>query len=181
MVTDAQISLETLLAAAEQAQYASPGDEHLTLTALRLMFLTAEARKGSYTNGLRLSTQQVATRSAPVYLAFRAAFTAIGAKYTLWPHEQFGMFREASSIIDPVVAAHPQHIEIRFLRGAIYHKLPSFLLKSEVATTDLNQVAQGLIERRDEFDTRYRAEVVSYLLSTMRLKPSVRLALEKER
>lgn len=179
MVTDAQSSLEALVTEAEQAQYASPGDEQLTLSALRFMFLTAEVRKASHTNGLRLSTQQAALRAEPVYLAFRAAFTAIGAKYTPWPHEQFALFREASALIDPLLAAHPGQKELRFLRGAIYHKLPAFLFKSDLATADLILVAQALIARSDAFEGRYRVEIIRYILQTSRLELALGQALEQ--
>lgn len=152
----------------------NPGDALAQLSLLRALFLTAEQRQASYTRGLRLSTQLTAQSGELIWQAYKAAFTAIGGRYTPWPLEQFNRVSDAALQFDPLVERNPEHAELRFLRGAVYDKLPAIMLKSRQAEADLTRLGQLLEVDRPELPAEFSTEMARYVAQCARVPHSLR-------
>lgn len=155
-----------------------PDDSLAQLNLLRSLFLTAETHEPSYTRGLRLSTQLSAVASLanePIMRAYKAAFTAIGGRYTPWPLEQFSRASDASRQLDSLVQQHPALIELRFLRGVIYDRMPVIMLKTATAAEDLRLVTEGLIAQRKDLPSDFSTEMARYVADHPRVAAELKL------
>jgi hypothetical protein len=96
--------------------------------------------------------------------AYRGALQVVRAKHARWPANKLKHLRRGSRILDPLVEAHPDHLELRYLRYASYRFLPFFLSRDEAVSADRNVLLADLAtDPGDLSPTVYRG-MVQFLL-----------------
>ncbi len=93
--------------------------------------------------------------------AYRASAEALLGRYSWNPATKLRQVQEANRIFRIAVRLDPQNVEIRFLRFAIQHYLPSFLAESINLEED-KAVILAHLHRYEEFELS-REHVASFL------------------
>lgn len=70
------------------------------------------------------------------------ASTMLAAADARWPWEKGKLARQGMALLDQAVAADPDDLEVRFLRGMTNYRLPRFLGRLDLAARDLAFVAE---------------------------------------
>lgn len=80
-------------------------------------------------------------------LAYVAALQSVKSKHAFWPTEKYSYFKKSMSLFDEVMLKDPKNLEIRFLRFAILHYVPSFLGYSAERSEDARIIVAELIKQ----------------------------------
>jgi hypothetical protein len=78
----------------------------------------------------------------PQVLAYLGAARLLQASHAPFLWDKAALGRQGLSLEDRAVAAAPENLEVRFLRGVTNYELPRFLGRWDVAVNDLTKVAQ---------------------------------------
>ena len=77
-------------------------------------------------------------------LAYKASARALMARYSWNPYNKLSYLKESMKVFSKATKADPDNIEIRFLRFAIQHYIPSFLELSEEIHEDKKVMMENL-------------------------------------
>ena len=75
-------------------------------------------------------------------LAYLGAVRLLQADHAPFPWDKAALGREGLALEDRAVAAAPENLEVRFLRGVTNYQLPHFLGRWDLAAHDLTAVAK---------------------------------------
>jgi len=101
--------------------------------------------------------------SDPQVMAYTGAATLLKAAHAPLL-EKGGLVNEGVALEDKAVAQAPNDLEVRFLRGVTCYRLPKFMGRSEMASSDLAYVAQRAepAVKQDRLDPRAAAAALVY-------------------
>ena len=116
-----------------------------TRNSVRMYFAQAALNEYRFRKGLAYLNQKLAEYpNDPVLVAYEAGFTAIEARYKFFPLDKYQKAMEGIEKIEKSVEAHPNDLEIRFVRLALYDKMPAFFNKKSTAASDARWILQQL-------------------------------------
>jgi len=110
--------------------------------------------------------------------AYRGALKVVRAKHARWPGNKLKHLDRGSEILDGLVNAHPDNLEVRYLRLASYLFLPFFLQRDREVEADLATLSSGLPDNRDAFSPFMYRAVVTFVLENGKLDEETRARLE---
>ena len=100
----------------------------------------------------------------PHVVVYTGAIALLQAKHASLPWEKVGLARAGLDMEDRAIAAAPDDLEIRFLRGVTNYELPGFIGRKSTGVADLASVArvaeQAAKEKR--IDSRAAAAALDY-------------------
>ncbi len=110
-------------------------------------------------------------RYEPTVLAYSGATDALHAKHSLNPFLKLRYVRTSLRKLHRSVAESPDDVEIRFLRFAVLHNLPSFLGYGELLIEDRDKICELLFSGRSylNIEDELFMGVLDFLLSSGRL------------
>jgi hypothetical protein len=141
----------------------------------RIYFTLAANFKEFFNDGKRLVNNLPGDYK---YRAYKAAFLALEAKYTPWPHEKLAYVQRALSTLDALVSTRPDDVEIRFLRAIIAERLPIFFNRKAQAYADFEFVVRNL-DRLGERE--FEVFVLEYLTSEVQLSHALELIVQEKK
>lgn len=116
---------------------------------------------------------------APVFRAFRAALEALLGKHSLAPWSKFHHVKAGLAQFAGLVEAHPESVEIRMLRFALFVKLPGVFETGEAAVADRAVLVAQFEGRTDPVATDdYCRRSIAWILANGRPTPDERRRLE---
>jgi hypothetical protein len=110
--------------------------------------------------------------------AYRGALVTLRAKHGSWPPARLGHLREGLAVLDSVVAAHPDHAEVRYLRLMSCYYLPGILGRKGSVRDDFAALARLLPAARGRYPADAYAAVVRFVLENGRPGQAERARLE---
>ena len=119
------------------------------------------------------------TPEEAIIQAYRGAIEVVRAKHSRWPPNKLKYLNQGAAILDFLVDAHPNDLELRYLRLASYRFLPFFLSREESVAEDLRILVEDLPQKPEAFSpTIYRA-VLSFVLENGELEEVDRIRFEQ--
>jgi hypothetical protein len=110
---------------------------------------------------------------------YRGAIEVVRAKHSRWPPNKLKYLNQGAAILDFLVEAYPNDLELRYLRLASYRFLPFFLSREESVAEDLQILVEDLPRKPEVFSpTIYRA-VLSFVLESGELEEVDRIRFEQ--
>lgn len=104
-------------------------------------------------------------------LAYVAALQSVKSKHAFWPTEKYSYFKESMLLFDEVMKKEPKNLEIRFLRFAILHYVPSFLGYSKERYEDAQVIVAELIKQDFSFiKPEIQKGIAEFMVQSERLK-----------
>jgi hypothetical protein len=97
--------------------------------------------------------------------AYEGALEVVRAKHSRWPPNKLSYLNDGADILDGLVAAHPENLEVRYLRLASYIFLPFFLRRDDSVSDDLNVLVSELPLHPEAFSPPIYRGVVTFLLN----------------
>lgn len=144
------VALSIVVSASEKKNESSANININDLEHIRLNYY-ASVEKEELVTGLEKFISQKFTSDRTKYpaliLAYVAALQAVKSKHAFWPTEKYSYFKESMRLFDEVMKREPKNLEIRFLRFAILHYVPSFLGYAEERTEDARVIVRELIKK----------------------------------
>lgn len=110
--------------------------------------------------------------------AYRGALVTLRAKHGTWPPARLRDLRGGLAVLDSVVAAHPDHAEVRYLRLMSCYYLPGILGRNGSVREDFAALARLLPSARDRYPPDLYAAVVTFVLENGRPGEAERARLE---
>ena len=110
--------------------------------------------------------------------AYRGALVTLRAKHGSWPPARLRDIRGGLAVLDSVVAAHPHHAEVRYLRLMSCYYLPGILGRGGSVREDFAALARLLPAARDRYPPELYAAVVTFVLENGRPGEAERARLE---
>lgn len=179
-VTRSLLILGALLATLTQPLSA----QMLDTTRLWALFHGAGTGVGTTDDGLaevrRLRGAFVGVDSARLD-AYEGAFRTMTAQETIWPPSKLSRALEGLALLDAAVLAAPDHPEIRYLRLAICHHLPSLFRRGDTVRNDAAVLADLLTSDHLIQDPTRTAAMVAFLLSEKLVSDSMADSLRLDR
>ena len=86
----------------------------------------------------------------PVERGYEAAYHMFMAKHTGNPFKKMGYFRNGRKMLEKEIAAHPNNIELRYIRLCIQYYIPSYLGYKDDIEEDKEFLVQNLYKLEDE-------------------------------
>ena len=120
-----------------------------TLLTLRAFYLAGVEDKDAIEDGLTFADSLPALD--PIHEGYRAALTILKAKHAFWPIKKMRYLKEGLPILDTLLTAQPDHVELRYLRLLSCYYLPRFLGRSDSVREDLAALASLLPKARSAF------------------------------
>lgn len=156
------------------------------LEAVRAHYLAAVEDEDAIRRGLREIEAQRASGAHPpgsandaLLAAYRGALITLRAKHGSWPPYRLRHLREGLAVMDAVVAAHPDHAEVRYLRLMSCYYLPGILGRSGSVREDFAALARLLPGARGRHPPELYETVVRFVLEHGRPSAAQRAALER--
>jgi hypothetical protein len=107
--------------------------------------------------------------SLPILIAYKGVCKSAEAKYDFWPWDKLNSVNDGLGLLNKAVKLDSSNIEIRFLRFAVLHNIPSFLGYSKEAREDA-ECLYNLITNSENAEDKYLIEkVAEYLVKSERL------------
>lgn len=156
-----------------ESEGASP-DGDTKLERIRCCFALASEDESWHRKGTQLLRQVQSGPSDPdaiVYEAYRRAFRLMEAQYLLWPIDKWRRVQEMLPRIDEWVRRHPESLEIRFLRAALFHRLPPMFGRHVQARAEFRHITRALLEQ-EHLSDRLRDFIARFLLEHQLTKPN---------
>ena len=110
--------------------------------------------------------------------AYRGALVTLRAKHGTWPTARLRDLRGGLAVLDSVVAAHPDHAEVRYLRLMSCYYLPGILGRNGSVREDFAALARLLPSARHRYPPELYAAVVTFVLENGRPGEAERARLE---
>ena len=130
----------------------------------------------------RLVEQHLATnpddRRAQAYLG---SVTLIRAKRATLPWKKLALVNEAKALLDGAVAAEPENLELRLVRGLSARKLPEWMGRQEQAWDDIAYVADRAVEGLEDGRLSRRHAAAALLYDGKRHRDAGRVEEARER
>lgn len=101
----------------------------------------------------------------PVLEAYEGALTTLRAAHSSWPLAQLRHVRHGLRILDRLVAAHPAHTEIRYLRLMSCFHLPALLGRDWSVREDLDALVTLLPTASDVWPGDMYEDIVRFVLA----------------
>jgi len=105
----------------------------------------------------------------PLLLAYKGAANSIRAKYNFWPWNKLQNVNSGLDMLNRAVKKDKENLEIRFLRFAVLHNLPSILGYSDEADSEAATIYQMLYNNNFNYDPKLLNNVVEFLIRSERL------------
>ncbi len=145
---------------------------------VRRYYLLSAENEAAIAEGMAFLETQRARLPAALADAYQAALTIFKARYAFWPHTKMRYVRQGLLVLDSLVAAHPEHMEIRCLRLLSIYYLPFFFGRKEMAQEDMRRLTQQLLKGDASLPDVYRRMMVEFLLANAPLSESERVQLQ---
>ena len=128
-----------------------------------------EAALDSLENLIQKLQQQNDLKSDPLLIAYEGVCTSVEAKYDFWPWDKLGAVKDGLKQLDSAVNLDSTNIEIRFLRFAVLHNIPSILGYSTEAQYDAEFLYALIMNSKNQKDKYLIEKVAEYLINSERL------------
>jgi hypothetical protein len=96
--------------------------------------------------------------------AYDGALATLRAKHGTWPPARLRHLHEGLAVMDAVVAAHPHHPEVRYLRLMSCYHLPAVRGRGASVREDFAALARLLPEARGEYPPELYAAITRFVL-----------------
>ena len=103
-------------------------------------------------------------RADPTTRAYEGALIVLKAKHAFWPHRKVHYLREGLALLDALVEAHPENVEVRYLRLLSCYFVPSFFGRDWSVRDDFAALSRGLPEVADRFPAELFEVMVRFVL-----------------
>ena len=107
-------------------------------------------------------------------VAYGAALTIMRAKHARWPFSKMKHLRRGLPVLDDLVAEHPAHAEIRYLRLISCYYLPGFLGRKWSTEEDMKYLAAELPTIRSTVEPSIYAIMAEFILDNTQLSKDER-------
>lgn len=112
---------------------------------MRNYFSVASESEKKFKEGLLfLQTQLKNNPQNIIWQTYHAAFKTIEAQYTYFPLDKLRKATEGLNTLDRLVTQNPANIEVRFIRMAVLHRLPSLFGKKTEAINEAQRISQEM-------------------------------------
>ena len=160
--------------------HAQGGDR---LEGVRALYLAAVEDGRAVDRGYAEVARVRAAAPAPAALgatlaAYEGALETLRAKHAAWPPNKLRHLRAGFATLDSVVAAHPVHVEARYLRLMSGYYLPSVFGRSRVVREDFAALARLLPSARADYPAELYRVVGRFVLEKGKLSAPERAPLE---
>lgn len=145
---------------------------------VRRYYLLSAEKEEAIAAGMAFLETQRAHLPETLANAYQAALTILKARYAFWPQTKMRYLREGLPVLDSLVAAHPDHMEIRCLRLLSIYYLPFFFGRKEMAREDMRRLTQQLLAGDASLPDTYRHMMVEFLLANAPLDQVERMQLQ---
>lgn len=98
-----------------------------------------------------------------LYTAYRGAATVLRARDAVWPGSKLKYTRRGLALLDDLVASHPNHVELRFLRLISCYRLPGFLGRGWSVEEDMHVVVDRFETLQGQVPAAYYNEVDAFV------------------
>ncbi|HSH45486.1 MAG TPA: hypothetical protein VK966_06505 [Longimicrobiales bacterium] len=152
-----------------------------TLTDVRERYLAAVEDEDAINpamDAIRHLRQQ-GNADAALLMAYEGALTTLRAKHGFWPPRRLMHLNDGLYTLDQMVAEHPDHVEIRYLRLMSCFYLPGLLGRTWSVDEDLDALATLLPDVADRYAPDLYETVVRFVLENAELDRERRAALER--
>lgn len=106
-------------------------------------------------------------------LAYVAALESVKSKHAFWPHTKLEYFNKSMDLFKKVINNEPNSLEIRFLRFAILHHIPSFLGYSEERREDAEYITKLLLKKDySSINEEIQQGIAEFMYKSKRLSSS---------
>lgn len=116
-----------------------------------------------------LSKLMVSVDDSPLILAYKGAAESIRAKYNFWLWDKLSDVNKGLESLNKSVEIDKDNLEIRFLRFAVLHNLPSMLGYSDEADQEANSIFSMLTKAKYSYDQYLIKNVSEFLINSERL------------
>lgn len=118
--------------------------------------------------------------SEPVLLAYYGVLNALKAKHVFNPFSKISYLRSALRKLDEAVIDGDRTLEVRFLRFAVLHNLPSFLGFSDKLNADRDAVYELLVADKQYADlpSDLALNVIEFVIDSKRLNEQQQSTME---
>lgn len=117
-----------------------------------------------------INTLVTSKTDSPIILAYRGAAESIRAKYNFWPWDKLSDVNKGLELLNKSVDLDKDNLEIRFLRFAVLHNLPSILNYSDEADQEASIIFSMITKTNHSYDEFLIKNVVEFLIKSERLK-----------
>ncbi len=136
-------------------------DDHV-IERVRALFLQSVSEEAAIERGQQLLAS-VPGDEDPRLEAYGAMFSIMRAKHVFWPGRKMHYLNEGLPVLDRLVEAHPDHVEIRYLRLMGCYYLPRILGRGWSVDEDFRQLARLLPGAREAFPEKMYGEMVTFV------------------
>lgn len=140
----------------------SEGGTESRLEQLRALYLEAVNDRQALDDGLELAA--TAVPKSAVIEAYEGAFKVLKAKHAFWPFRKMAHLNDGLPILDSLVSANPDHVEIRYLRLMSCYYLPGFLGRKGSVQEDFEALSRLLPDAVDAFPPTLFEDMVRFVL-----------------
>ncbi|MEX0821388.1 MAG: carotenoid biosynthesis protein [Rhodothermales bacterium] len=126
---------------------------------------------------LRTTRAAIDACDGGVYRAYDGALIALEGKHAFWPPSKLKSVRRGLDVLDDQVRAHPDHVEIRYLRLLTCYHLPGILGRGWSVADDFDVLAVLLPDVAGDYPPALYAEMVRFVLRRGGLSEARREAL----
>jgi hypothetical protein len=141
------------------------------LQRVRQLYLSAVHDESAIARGMRVLRDARAAGGVragsgldAVLTAYGGALATLRAKHGSWPPARLRHLNEGLAVMDDVVAAHPHHPEVRYLRLMSCYYLPGVLGRGASVREDFAALARLLPEARGEYPAELYAAITRFVL-----------------
>lgn len=128
---------------------------------VRALYLDGVNNEDSLDQAISLiETQQI---QSPLLDAYGSALVVLKAKHAFWPAKKMKYLKAGLPVLDALVEAHPNHVEIRYLRLMSCYYLPKFLGYSSNVEDDIETLAQLLPDAAPTLPEEVYADMVTFI------------------
>ena len=149
----------------------SAGDvSKVTIDKLRILLYASTNRESALDSLDNYVTKLVnSTTDSPIILAYKGAAESIRAKYNFWPWDKLSNVNTGLELLNKSVDLDKDNLEIRFLRFAVLHNLPSMLSYSDEADQEAFIIFSMITKTNYSYDEFLIKNVVEFLVNSERL------------
>lgn len=141
------------------------------LQRVRQLYLSAVQDESSIARGMRALREVRAAGGVragsgldAALTAYDGALTTLRAKHGTWPPARLKHLRDGLAMMDTVVAAHPDHPEVRYLRLMSCYYLPGILGRTASVREDFAALARLLPQANGEYPPELYAAITHFVL-----------------
>ena len=112
-------------------------------------------------------------------LAYEGGLQSLKAKYSPFPISKFIYVKKALKILESAIEEAPENLEIRFLRFAILHNIPSIMGYGKERKNDAQLIVDLLLKKNfANLDLNSQKDITKYMLDSGRLTEDQTVRLE---